>query len=149
MLRLWTVDAITDTPFCGNPAAVCIIDKYDDTLCQKIAAEMNLSETAFLVPIYDNNKNKKNISSITNKYYLRWWTPGTEIKFCGHATLASAHLLYTKGFANIHEPIQFQTKSAGLFIASQPDTSKQEYLMNFPALKNTKYDEIQKRLEIY
>lgn len=140
MLRLWTVDAFTDTPFCGNPAAICIINKYDDVLCQKIAAEMNLSETAFLVPIYDDENDKNNISSVTNKYHLRWWTPGTEVKFCGHATVAAAHLLFSKGFANNSEPIQFQTKSAGLFMASQPDKSKQEYLMNFPALAITNYD---------
>ena len=138
MLRLWTVDAFTDTPFAGNPAAVCIIDKYDEKLCQKIAAEMNLSETAFLVPIYDNDK--QNISSITNKYYLRWWTPATEVKFCGHATLASAHLLYEQGFVNIHKPIQFKTKDSGTFTASKPDSTKQEYLMNFPALSITPYN---------
>ena len=76
MLSLWTVDAFTTKPFEGNPAAICIIKQYDEELCQSIAAEMNLSETAFLVPIYDNN-DKDNKSFITNKWHLRWWTPET------------------------------------------------------------------------
>ena len=74
MISIWTVDAFTKEPFCGNPAAICIIKQFNEELCQKIAAEMNLSETAFLVPIYDDNNNK---SSITNKWHLRWWTPQT------------------------------------------------------------------------
>eukprot|EP00483_Globobulimina_turgida_P006401 UN06411 len=98
---------------------------------------MNLSETAFLVPIYDKSSN---LSSVTNKYYLRWWTPVTEVKFCGHATLASVHLLYSKGFANINKPIEFQTKDSGIFLATKPDPSKDEYLMNFPALSNQAYN---------
>eukprot|EP01084_Bolivina_argentea_P199808 341810_1 len=135
-LSIWSVDAFTTKPFSGNPAGVCIIEKYDEKLCQQIAAEMNLSETAFLVPIYDS---KNNQSSITNKWHLRWWTPSIEVNFCGHATLASTHLLYSKGFVNINETVQFNTKS-GLFYASKPDKSKDEYLMDFPALLSSSFD---------
>lgn len=81
------VDAFTDTVFTGNPAAVCLLDEWlsDDTL-QNIAKENNLSETAFTV---------KN----SNHYELRWFTPGGEIDLCGHATLATAFVLfqYTEG----------------------------------------------------
>eukprot|EP01084_Bolivina_argentea_P213130 362090_1 len=128
MLPLWTVDAFTTKPFSGNPAAVCIIDKYDDELCQKIAAEINLSETAFLVPLSNDSS-----STITNKWQLRWWTPETEVNFCGHATLAATHLLSSEGFVNTNKAIEFETKS-GIFYASKPDPLKNEYLMDFPAL---------------
>jgi predicted PhzF superfamily epimerase YddE/YHI9 len=81
-LELTTVDAFTDTPFAGNPAAIAVIDAFvEDALMQSIAREMNLSETAFVVARPDGD------------YDLRWFTPTVEIDLCGHATLAAAHVL--------------------------------------------------------
>jgi predicted PhzF superfamily epimerase YddE/YHI9 len=79
---LTVVDAFTDRPFAGNPAAVAVVASFpDETRMQHIAREMNLSETAFVVPRDDGS------------YDLRWFTPTTEVELCGHATLASAHVL--------------------------------------------------------
>jgi len=75
------VDAFTDTPFAGNPAAVCLLDgPADEAWMQALAGEMNLSETAYLYPVEDG-------------FNLRWFTPAAEVDLCGHATLASAHAL--------------------------------------------------------
>jgi predicted PhzF superfamily epimerase YddE/YHI9 len=83
-MRLWQVDAFTSEPFAGNPAAVCLLDgPRDDRWMQRVAAEMNLSETAFLLPEGE-------------AYRLRWFTPAAEVDLCGHATLASAHVLFSK-----------------------------------------------------
>jgi len=82
VLELTTVDAFTDTVFAGNPAAVAVVDEFpDDDLMQAVALEMNLSETAFVVRRPDGHHD------------LRWFTPTTEVDLCGHATLASAHVL--------------------------------------------------------
>ena len=84
-LPLYQVDAFTDQPFRGNPAGVCLLDKpQPDAWLAGVAREMNLSETAFLLPEVDG-------------YRLRWFTPGAEVDLCGHATLASAHMLYETG----------------------------------------------------
>ena len=81
-IKMFQVDAFSDKLFCGNPAAVCILKKnLDEKLMQKIALENNLSETAYVL--------KKN-----NEYEIRWFTPKKEVDLCGHATLASAHVLY-------------------------------------------------------
>lgn len=81
-IKLYQVDAFTDKLFKGNPAAVCILDKWpSDDLMQSIAAENNLAETAFIVPTSD-------------KYEIRWFTPATEVDLCGHATLASAYVIF-------------------------------------------------------
>ena len=75
------VDAFTDTPFAGNPAAVCLLDgPADEAWMQALAGEMNLSETAYLYPVEDG-------------FNLRWFTPAAEVDLCSHATLASAHAL--------------------------------------------------------
>ena len=80
--ELTVVDAFTERPFTGNPAAVCVVGSFpDDRPMQDIARQMNLSETAFLVPRPDGSHD------------LRWFTPTTEVELCGHATLASAHVL--------------------------------------------------------
>ena len=79
---LYIVDAFASGPFTGNPAAVCLLESSADAgWMQSVAAEMNLSETAFLVPRQDG-------------FDLRWFTPVTEVDLCGHATLASAHVLW-------------------------------------------------------
>ena len=88
-LELFVIDAFTDTPFRGNPAAVTIVDAFPhDDRMQQVALEMNHSETAFVVRRGDGDHD------------LRWFTPTTEVDLCGHATLASAHLL--AGSARFH-----------------------------------------------
>ncbi|MDO7875655.1 PhzF family phenazine biosynthesis protein [Hymenobacter sp. ASUV-10] len=84
-MTFYHIDAFTDTLFAGNPAAVCPLDSWLPTeLMQQIAAENNLAETAFLVPRADE----------PGHYDIRWFTPAAEIDLCGHATLASAHVLW-------------------------------------------------------
>jgi len=101
-IPIYQVDAFTIKPFTGNPAAVCLLEQAkDDTWMQAVAAEMALSETAFLVPK-------------SNGYHLRWFTPTTEVKLCGHATLASAHILFENGFYEEDELIEFYTLSGTL-----------------------------------
>ncbi len=100
------VDAFTDKPFSGNPAAVCIMQETrDDVWMQNIAREMNLSETAFLIKVDDG-------------YNLRWFTPAFEVDLCGHATLASAHVLYELREAAVSDEIRFHTRS-GILTASK------------------------------
>jgi PhzF family phenazine biosynthesis protein len=102
------VDAFTNQIFKGNPAAVCILQStQNEQWMQSVAQEMNLSETAFLV------KQEQD-------YILRWFTPTTEVPLCGHATLASAHVLWTEGYASTGQTLNFQTKS-GLLTARYED----------------------------
>lgn len=105
-LRIVTVDAFTDTPFAGNPAAVCVLpEARDETWMKQVAREMNLSETAFL---------RKDEGG----YLLRWFTPAVEVDLCGHATLASAHALWEEGHVPRADEIRFYTKS-GLLTATR------------------------------
>lgn len=102
------VDAFTSEPFRGNPAAVCVLPApADDVWMQSVAREMNLPETAFLHRMPDG-------------YGLRWFTPATEVPLCGHATLASAHVLWEEEHPGAGEVIKFWTKS-GLLTASRRD----------------------------
>ncbi len=115
---LFIVDAFTDHAFAGNPAAVCLLEQPgNERWMQQVATEMNLSETAFLCPEADG-------------YRLRWFTPSIEVKLCGHATLASAHILWESGRENSATPLRFYTKS-GLLTAEE-DTGAIE--LDFPAL---------------
>ncbi|MEZ5358227.1 MAG: PhzF family phenazine biosynthesis protein [Candidatus Zixiibacteriota bacterium] len=99
------VDAFADRPFVGNPAGVCIMKKAaDETWMQSVAAEMNLSETAFLYPIETG-------------YHLRWFTPLAEVRLCGHATLATAYVLFTDGYVPKTDQIIFHTLSGDLIAA--------------------------------
>jgi PhzF family phenazine biosynthesis protein len=94
------VDAFTNQPFTGNPAAVCILDgDREDRWMQNVAQEMNLSETAFLV------------KQDPDGFSLRWFTPITEVPLCGHATLASAHVLWSEGHLPPDRVARFWTKS--------------------------------------
>jgi PhzF family phenazine biosynthesis protein len=103
-IPIWQVDAFADRPFTGNPAAVCILENYpSDSWMQSVAAEMNLSETAFIVSDGD-----------ANRFQLRWFTPATEVDLCGHATLAAAHVLMEQRQADASSPIRFQTRSGEL-----------------------------------
>jgi PhzF family phenazine biosynthesis protein len=96
------VDAFTDRPFAGNPAAVCVLPAArEERWMQDVAKEMNLSETAFLHP--ENSG-----------YRLRWFTPAAEVALCGHATLASAHVLWQDGHLRGDATAQFHTKSGTL-----------------------------------
>jgi predicted PhzF superfamily epimerase YddE/YHI9 len=108
-MRVVQVDAFTDAPFSGNPAAVCVLSEpADDAWMQNVAAEMNLSETAFLVRRSDG-------------FDLRWFTPTVEVDLCGHATLASAHVLWEDGHVPSGEPIRFYTKVSGVLGAERVD----------------------------
>jgi PhzF family phenazine biosynthesis protein len=99
---IFIVDAFAERPFQGNPAAICPLDRpADPAWMQHVAAEMNLSETAFTVP---NGTG----------FELRWFTPRVEVDLCGHATLATAHLLWQKKFAPADKAIHFQTRSGEL-----------------------------------
>src|SRR5688500_1348979 len=102
-LRITQVDAFTNQRFKGNPAAVCVLpEPRDAEWMQLVAREMNLSETAFLVSEGDG-------------YRLRWFTPANEVRLCGHATLASAHVLWEEGFLNRDQQAKFLTLSGALF----------------------------------
>jgi PhzF family phenazine biosynthesis protein len=108
-MKFCTVDAFTDRLFHGNPAAVCVVETFpDDELMQNIATEVNLSETAFVMPRYDNH------------YEIRWFTPVTEVSLCGHATLAAAHVLWTEMEIAINDEIFFESKS-GILRAKKGD----------------------------
>ena len=111
------VDSFTKQAFRGNPAAVCVLSSpQDEGWMQSVAQEMNLSETAFLI--------KQDQS-----YSLRWFTPATEVPLCGHATLASAHVLWTEGYASTGQELEFETKSGILTAKYQDDWIE----LNFPA----------------
>lgn len=115
-IPLYQVDAFTDQPFKGNPAGVCLLSEVrPDAWMQALAAEMNLSETAFLLPQAED-------------FSLRWFTPSTEIDLCGHATLASAHILWQTGRVPAGANLHFHTRS-GLLSASQ---SADWIELNFP-----------------
>ncbi len=105
-IPLIQVDAFTDRPFTGNPAAICLLtDPQDAGWMQSVAQEMNLSETAFL-------------QRHPNGFLLRWFTPKVEVDLCGHATLASAHVLWEEGYLRPEEKAHFYTKS-GLLVAER------------------------------
>lgn len=116
-LDLFQIDAFTDRPFAGNPAAVCLLDgPRDAEWMQDVAREMNLAETAFLHPTGDG-------------FGLRWFTPAVEVELCGHATLASAHALWETGVLAPDDPARFHTLS-GLLTAKR----KGEWIeLDFPA----------------
>lgn len=102
-MEITQVDAFTDTAFSGNPAAVCVLpEPRSERWMQRVAAEMNLSETAFLGRRADG------------AFDLRWFTPAVEVDLCGHATLASAHALWERGECDPAAPISFHTRSGAL-----------------------------------
>lgn len=105
---IYVADAFAEAPFEGNPAAVCPLDTpAPEAWMQRVASEMNLSETAFLVPAADG-------------WDLRWFTPAVEVELCGHATLASAHILWETGRLAPGAPARFHTRS-GLLTATRRD----------------------------
>ena len=116
-LTLFHVDAFTNRPFTGNPAAVCVLaEPGDPAWMQEVAREMNLAETAFVHKQADG-------------YSLRWFTPLVEVDLCGHATLASAHVLWEQGHLSAGAQARFHTKS-GLLTAER----RGEWIeLDFPA----------------
>ena len=120
-LAIFHVDAFTDKPFAGNPAAVCILpESRESGWMQSVAAEMNLSETAFLL-------------KEANGFNLRWFTPTVEVDLCGHATLASAHVLWEARYLAPDRQARFFTRS-GLLTAQREG----EWIeMDFPAEPDT------------
>ena len=116
-IPLFTVDAFAEAPFTGNPAGVCLLDAARDAAwMQSVAREMNLSETAFIVPRADG-------------FDLRWFTPAVEVDLCGHATLASAHVLWETGRLSAGTPARFHTRSGWLTCVRKLDGVE----MDFPA----------------
>ena len=116
-VRLTPVDAFTATPFAGNPAAVCLLPApRDDAWMQAVAREMNLAETAFLLRQGD-------------EFGLRWFTPAVEVDLCGHATLASGHVLWEDGHLARGAEARFHTRSGLLRAARQDDW----ITLDFPA----------------
>ncbi len=117
-IKLHVVDAFTNKPFVGNPAAVCMLEAArEDGWMKLVAHEMNLSETAFLHPIEGG-------------YSLRWFTPAAEVKLCGHATLASAFTLWETGLLAPDQPARFHTLSGWLTCRRDGEWIE----MDFPAL---------------
>lgn len=126
-MRLRIVDAFTDRPFAGNPAAVLLLPGPGtpasprwpaDSWMQAVAAEMNLSETSFATPRPGDEE---------ADWSLRWFTPSTEVDLCGHATLATAHTLFSSGLAA--GPVRFATRSGVLTTSPSSDGA---YVMDFP-----------------
>jgi PhzF family phenazine biosynthesis protein len=116
-LPLYQVDAFTDKPFAGNPAAVCILEgPRHAAWMQQVGMEMNLSETAFVYPENDG-------------FRLRWFTPAVEVDLCGHATLASSHVLWETGRLKSSEQARFHTRSGLLTADRHPDGIE----LDFPA----------------
>lgn len=114
-MRIWQVDAFTGKPFAGNPAAVCILpEPHDASWMQDVAAEMNLSETAFIEPAGGDHR-------------LRWFTPTVEVDLCGHATLASAHVLWEEDIVGNDSDICFQTRSGVLTCRRRTDRIEMDF----------------------
>jgi PhzF family phenazine biosynthesis protein len=119
--NLFLVDAFTNKPFSGNPAAVCILEKpQEGKWLQAVAKEMNLSETAFILKTNQN-------------YNLRWFTPVTEVDLCGHGTLSAAHILWESGLVPSDTPINFETKSGILLALKNKDWIE----LDFPLITQT------------
>ena len=123
---VYQVDAFTKRAFGGNPAAVCPLDGFPgDGLLQSIALENNLSETAFIVPLGEGGD---------ADYHLRWFTPGVEVALCGHATLATAHVVFTHLRPEL-DLVRFQTLSGLLTVKREGE----RYQMDFPCYRPFPY----------
>ena len=115
--RIIQVDSFTDRPFAGNPAAVCLLDApAPEPWMQHVAAEMNLSETAFVHPIEPGPL-----------FRLRWFTPRVEVDLCGHATLAAAHVLWEEKLLRPQAPAQFETRSGRLSARRQGELDRARF----------------------
>lgn len=118
-MRIRIVDAFTDRPFAGNPAGVLLLDAFpDDAWMQNVAVEVHHAETAFAHPLPEGGD---------ADWALRWFTPGTEVDMCGHATLATAHVLHSTGASS--GPVRFATRS-GVLVATPRENGS--YTLDFP-----------------
>lgn len=137
-LTLYQIDTFTDTLFGGNPAAVIPLQKWiDDELMQKIALENNLSETVFFVPC------KK--SSDAPDFEIRWFTPAVEINLCGHATLASAYVIFN--YLDFEKPgIKFSSKSGILEVAKNNSLIEMDFPSWMPEKINNNQGDFEKAL---
>ncbi|MEM1444990.1 MAG: PhzF family phenazine biosynthesis protein [Planctomycetota bacterium] len=129
---LFVVDAFADGLFTGNPAAVCLLDRNgsiagwpDAAWMQQLAGEMNLSETAFVLPPVGEGE----------PFGLRWFTPKAEVELCGHATLASAHVLFEEAQYDA-DTIDFQTRYAGVLRCTRENREASAIAMDFPAQRS-------------
>jgi len=121
-IQYLVVDAFSASPFKGNPAAVVLLDSdLADDVCQSIAAEFNLAETAFVKPLPDG------------RFGLRWFTPTREVPLCGHATLGAAHALWQWSAAGTNEPIRFDTRHSGELVCVRAEGGK--IAMDFPVTR--------------
>ena len=126
-LPLFQVDAFTDHVFGGNPAAICPVPiMFSDTVLQAIATENNLSETAYLLELSEDDE---------ADFLLRWFTPSTEVDLCGHATLAAAQVVFSHLKAELHQ-VKFSTRSGILTV----DRGEERHSMSFPSLDPKPYD---------
>jgi PhzF family phenazine biosynthesis protein len=126
--RIVQVDAFTDRPFAGNPAGVCpLTGPADAGWMQRVAAELNLSETAFPRPVEDAGAD----------YELRWFTPAVEVALCGHATLGAAHVLYETGAVPGDRPIRYRTLYSGVLTVRREGGL---LAMDFPAVPPARID---------
>jgi len=124
MKTIYQVDAFTAVPFKGNPAGVMLVDEhFSAERMQQLTMEMNLSESAFIIP---NG----------NEFRIRYFTPNREVPLCGHATLASAHIIYELGLKKTNESILFKAEGGNLTITKEGDW----IAMNFPEYPLTKID---------
>lgn len=122
--KMFQVDSFSDKVFGGNPAAVLVLEEWlTDNLMQSIAGENNLAETAFVKPAGD-------------RWDLRWFTPTVEVDFCGHATLAAAHILITE--YNVRSPLSFSTRVGNLKVESLEN----EYLLDLPCIQPEKNSQL-------
>ena len=126
MTRILQIDAFTDRPFRGNPAAVCLLEApASEIWMQNVAAEMNLSETAFVHKTADG-------------FGLRWFTPLVEVDLCGHATLATAHALWEEEIAGREQTLRFESRSGILTATSVPESNA--IRLDFPATPPQPYE---------
>lgn len=115
-MRIFTVDAFTNQPFTGNPAGVCLLEQaISEDLYIKIAREINLTETAFVL--------KQN-----NTFSIRWFTPKVEFNLCGHATLSAAHIIYELGYSKLSDTLIFESRSGQLTVNKRGNQIE----LNFP-----------------
>ncbi|KAL7172336.1 hypothetical protein ACSBR2_031933 [Camellia fascicularis] len=149
-VKYCVVDAFTDSPFKGNPAAVCLLEKEerDEEWLQAVASEFNISQTCYLTRITESESETQDSSNSTTspRFHLRWFTPVAEVKLCGHATLAAAHFLFTSGLVN-SDKIEFLTLSGVLTAKRVPEAQNNGKLddcflieLDFPVVPLTEFD---------
>ena len=137
-MRIRTVDAFTDRPYAGNPAGVVLWESGPfpaDARLQRLAAELNLAETAYAHPLPGDADGDRDKDADGGDWALRWFTPATEVDLCGHATLATAHALSEDGLVPAGGTLRFHTRSGVLSAAVAPDGS---ITLDFPTAPLTR-----------